>query len=59
MLEYGKKILQRIGGLEECGVSYLERETIVHPSMGLTIDEVKTQVVPAIIVATFLGNNPL
>ena len=59
MLEYDRTVWQEIGGLEERGFSYQMREMAVHPYLGLPIDEVKTSVVAASRVATFLGSNPL
>ena len=47
MLEYDRIVWYAIGGLEECGVSYQAKEMIVHPSLGLPIDEVQTDVVVA------------
>lgn len=59
MLEYDRIVWQEIGGLEERGASYQLREVAVHPSLGLPIDEVQTNVVVARQATTFLGSNPL
>jgi len=59
MLEHDKTIWQEIGGLEERGVSYQAREMVVHPSLGLPIDEVQTGVAAASRAATFSGKSPL
>jgi len=53
MLEYEKIILQEIGGLEECRDSYQMREVVVHPYLGLPIDEVQKNVVESDKATTF------
>jgi len=59
MLGYDKTILQEIGGLEECRVFYQTREVAMHPSFGLPIDGLQTDVMATGKAATFSGNNPL